>query len=367
MEKDEKSRLIKKLVLGGAGMGAGVGLGLSYVNHLNRLNKENEADNKRVRRFKAELEKALAEERSAEKQASGTAVTAGLASAAAAYMLSDLLYKHIEKKRIKEELHNAMDDYDTLLLKSASAEDPGRPMTTTEWLSGSVKALPLLVALGSAIAMNHYLNEHDPLADKRRRWSEDKFGVDDLSLKRASAEGVPELFKTASMILLETPSVYTSTLANMTGTILEGNGALLEDALRVDPTAALDGIAGAYENIKAASDVKIAAALGIIENNPVMAPVAGLFAAAEFADTFPRITKVALEVYKDPEDAESLKAVAGAASAESLKARLDFLSEEELEELLRLAQDSNVEENSEESQEGSLGQASYESEDGSAG
>lgn len=265
---DNDLATIKKYLVGGASLGAGVGLITSYANYLNRLKKrENEEDDDTLYVYK----KASAESDSY--LATPLAIAGGTVSTLATYALVKKLYTKMRLKAAQDDLDRAQhafldaSGYESTTKKpknKPTAEEApvkvastisGRSLTGTEALLSTPVLVPLLSAIGAGIVTTKVLDKQFPSQVKKvkgpRRIEVIEKPEDDQEEyeKQASAEdmevdGIEHLIRT---VLLTKNA--TSDLSNLVAATAAGG---LDD---FEKLASVVGFVDALNSVKGASNL----------------------------------------------------------------------------------------------------------------
>lgn len=299
---DNDLATIKKYLVGGASLGAGVGLITSYANYLNRLKKrENEDDDDTLYVYK----KASAESDSY--LATPLAIAGGTVSTLATYALVKKLYTKMRLKAAQDDLDRAqhafldVSGYESTTKKpknKPTAEEApvkvastisGRSLTGTEALLSTPVLVPLLSAIGAGIVTTKVLDKQFPSQIKKvkgpRRIEVIEKPEDDQEEyeKQASAEdmevdGIEHLIRT---VLLTKNA--TSDLSNLVATTAAGG---LDD---FEKLASVVGFVDALNSVKGASNLDTDplcehVAICTLAKKASIREQVAMLAAAEFAE-----------------------------------------------------------------------------------
>jgi hypothetical protein len=299
---DNDLATIKKYLVGGASLGAGVGLITSYANYLNRLKKrENEDDDDTLYVYK----KASAESDSY--LATPLAIAGGTVSTLATYALVKKLYTKMRLKAAQEDLDRAQhafldaSGYETTTKKpknKPTAEEApvkvastikGRSLTGTEAILSTPVLVPLLSAIGAGIVTTKVLDKQFPSQVKKvkgpRRIEVIEKPEDDQEEyeKQASAEdmevdGIEHLIRT---VLLTKNA--TSDLSNLVAATAVGG---LDD---FEKLASVVGFVDALNSVKGASNLDTDplcehVAICTLAKKASIREQVAMLAAAEFAE-----------------------------------------------------------------------------------
>lgn len=307
--------LIKRYVLGGSALGGSAALVTSLINHLSTLEGEREEKDKEYKNKLFQDAVVQSRKTAVASARGGLAITGGIGSSLITYALVKELYREMKKSRLQDELDESKTDYVDTLNKSAA----GKPMSGMEALSSIPVALPILLAIGSGLFANYALGEHFPTRRNNKRKGLRPAGrmrLQDIEeeedgYKEASAVPPADLHL-LGLLALGACSKKASALADIIGTVLDGNEPDFTEAFITDPIAAMGSIKGAGAALEDASEVEMAFALGIVDDNPIIKPATVVIAASEFADAFPRYTELSRQV--DHEFAVKLAELATATS-----------------------------------------------------
>lgn len=265
---DDDLTTIKNYLVGGASLGAGVGLITSYANYLNRLKKrENEDDDDTLYVYK----KASAVSDSY--LATPIALAGGVVSTLGTYALVKKLYTKLRLREAQADLDRAQHAFidasgyekvDKKKLKNKPSTEespvkvastiPGRNISFSEGVLSTPVLVPLLAALGSGIIATKVLDKQFPAqvkkvkSPKRIEVIEKPEEDQEEYEKQASAEaiaddGVEHLIRT----VLLTKSA-TSDLSNLVAITAAGE---LDD---FEKLASIIGFTDALNSVKGASE-----------------------------------------------------------------------------------------------------------------
>ena len=286
-----------------AGTAGGVGLAslMGVIEHLKRLNEikdTKEEQEKKTNRLRKAVKVKVAE-------VSPTAITAMAVAGVGSLVLTKKLITQAllrNDKRALDELKARYTDTlkersDLLTNKTASEEENphGRGFTSMEGALSATAALPILITLGTAIAANQYLKHLDPVRKDRERAKEEGVNVDALKLLSDKVAS----FTLPVVLALQLKKARTGPVGDLIGTVVEGNGKKLAQAIIRDPEAALDSIQGAHVALTNLDEAALIKAAADAWAAPSIAPTIMLYTKAELDEHFPFITKIAAVMADD--------------------------------------------------------------------
>lgn len=298
--------LIKRYILGGAGVGISAGAITSLLNHLNQLKEESSPDTS-LDDDVLRLQVRTAQNKQASVGGS-LAMTGGLLSTLGGYALIRRLYEDSKRKRMQEMLDQAQNQFievsdDEANLKSAATDR--KPMSFTEFLTSSPLAISMLLGLGSGVAAHQFLKKTYPEIKSTSRTSPRRVILQDVQdeedVKSASMEMVGRLL--CSGLVKSADSDFLD-LVSACG---QGRASEFSDALcEFSAETALDLVKGASQGDATPETLSVGCAVAF--SNPVISPLASSLAAAEYFESAPEWSKKASTIEDDM--AESLIKIA---------------------------------------------------------
>jgi len=308
-----KSKTILNMAAAGVAGGAGLASLMGIIDHLKRLNtikhnKEEQADKTRRLAQANPIDRGMTGK---EAVVNPTAVTAAAVSGVVSLVVVKKLITQALLSNDKKALNELKSRYtgklkersDLLTSKQAADNDgDGRSFTQGEGALSSAAALPILIALGTAIATNQYLKHLDPVAAHKKKEQEEGSNLDALKLMEDKLAS----FTLPVVLTLQLKAARSGPLGDLVGTVIEGNGRKLAQAMIIDPTATLDSIQGAHKILEGLDETELTKAASAVWATPSLAPVTMLYVKAEMEEHFPFITKVAATM--SDEDKEEIQA-----------------------------------------------------------
>ena len=278
-----------------AGLAGGVGIAslMGLIDHIKRLNaikatKQQEQD--KLDRLQRIQERALEKEATVNPTAITALALTGVTSLVLTKKLITQALLHNDKKalgELKARYNNKLKERKELLESKTASK--GREFSKTESFLSSAAALPILITLGTAIAANQYLKHIDPVDTVKKREKEESSNLDALKLMEDKLAN----FTLPVVLALQLKAARKGPLGDIVGTVVEGNGSKLAQAMIVDPTTTLDSILGAHKVLEGLDESELTKVASTVWATPSLAPVAMLYAKAELDEHFPFITKVA--------------------------------------------------------------------------
>lgn len=355
MTKTANNNLLYNLLLAGGAAGAGLGLGISLMNHLRSLKKEQDMlnadshDNNTMKVVLRSSEKpkkaqpasrqqmvASSSQEDHKKDANtGLAITLALLAGTGMYGGVQRAYQGTKRKDLQKRLERSQTAFIDLDLLSTDPEafrrkiqerhalslnqgeedmkkesSDSRSLTAMELLGGLAGASPYLLALAGFLGVGHLLNKQfpapkDPLRDQRKkiqvtRQQTPSYPDEAEDIKQASSRDISADLSEAlfSSILDAGDITQDSQFFELAEAAAQGKTEQLKTAFREGGLTAMfeyaTKVAGADRSkAKINSFAFKTAAVSWLVRDPLLSPVVRLVAASEYRNLSPTLDKVA--------------------------------------------------------------------------
>jgi hypothetical protein len=335
---DRDKRLMGKYLVGGAAAGGSLALATSLMNYYRMLKEEadaasNTSDDDNVLYLtmgnaNANAPKKVKGTAAAQKEkmaslSGGVAITGGALGAMGSYALVRHMYQKYKKKRLQQQLDEAQQAFfDTASQEAATmkrAAATGKPMGSLEFMTSMPVTMTLLAALASGAITSRVLDKTFPApapptagGPKKvvlRKQDEPSF-YDTVEEEETEEENIQKagsydsrseddsykdgLEYVVHLCMANEKVASVSDLHTLVGAVLEGRKEeFIENYMTLGLDAAMDLCKGAQENVKSASKVDLALAIGHCVQTPELSPLTALLAAGEYEDMAPHFCKAA--------------------------------------------------------------------------
>lgn len=333
------AELLKRYVLAGGAVGAGVGVGTSVANYLSYL--KNKSDAQKADNTSGD-DDILYVDVPTTKRANvsawpgvggGLALAAGTLSMVAANALVKQLYNKVKKKNLQKDLDESQQMYWDSAIKSAAALPDGKPMSSTELVASSPVALTLLAAVASGMitnkALSHYFPARDSGIDPMKESKPKQVKIRYKDMQKVAAEEIPASMDFALASLVDGLDKQASYLPDLVHTAASGGlDTFISNFRDLGLVSALELTKGA-SSLEVDSDAKY---LGIcaLNRNPETAPVIATLLEAELLDRLPYFHKIAYET--EQEDQEVVIKLAAALADDVADSVIDRKTDSDVKE-----------------------------------
>ena len=298
------TQMMKKFVLGGAGIGAGTGLVTSLLNYLGSLKEEKDTAERPDDEDTLYLNLRPRHQRKMASVAGSLAISGAALAGLGSYALVKRLYQKFKKKEIQSQLDGAQQGYVDLLGqdKNAAVQPPaGQPMSWTEGLLSSPGAAALLLGLASAGVTHSMLNKTFPARKPPSRRDPRRVVIRSMPEEEdkmaATAEDGAEL---VVRLLMSTKKASMHEFHDVISAIGQGR--------RHEVAEGFEALGlGVADLVKGASAIGIeepfdSLAYSLAVRDPLCGPAVQVMAAAEFNEHYPTLMKFAAALPEEEQE-----------------------------------------------------------------